>query len=726
MKRFSIAVKFVWVKVILLFSLSAIALLSKAQPAPPGYNRDSRVISIRGIWASEEITIPTGATPSLPSYGYAGPGAIFIDTVGADSGYYYLGRNGVWHRLARVSELLDSVAALKALIDGVTFDTTSISSRIDLKLNISDTAAMLAAYAGLDKVLNAGNYTEQNILLGGSGGLVAGDLLYNSSIVSGNSLQSRDNTEDIATIVTPQGIFFNKLSGPGGVRLYSDTTGLGDNNYNLQLPLKNGEIATTSDYTLDAVLFNGSSASGKNITITDGTIGTVAGDFQTGAGMNNESVNVLNFVSNRTSSLDTAGVKIDRSIAGTSLRISDTLISFKKSVYSQKIVPENITSDNTLIIPNKSGTLATLDDIAGGSGGVDSIWRTPGVDSIYWRKSGFDYAIKDSVGGGSGITTSANEVIVGTGANTAAGNSSLTFNGTSLGIPDGSSGAAAIKFNNGGSSNLGFYRDASNRVTYQVGSTNYYSFNSSLGLQFHVNSYLGWSSSGNSAGNIDTKLYRGPLAGIIAQRDGLNPQEHRIYNSYNGTNDEFISIGAQNESNVFQIFSEKTGAGTARPLKIIAPAVHLSDSVFLDSNKVYTTGGYDVLVRNQASGRIETITQNLPVITSGTETVSVENVSGLDTYGTCTVHYSRIGDIVTVSGHLLITATGGAATFEVELPIASDLTNASDASGTCTAGEDKAPAALNVNVTDNRVSFEFDALTNVSQVIKFIYQYKVQ
>ncbi len=32
--------------------------------------------------------------------------------------------------------------------------------------------------------------------------------------------------------------------------------------------------------------------------------------------------------------------------------------------------------------------------------GVDSLWRVPGVDSIFWSKNGIDYALKDSTGGG--------------------------------------------------------------------------------------------------------------------------------------------------------------------------------------------------------------------------------------------------------------------------------------------------------------------------------------
>lgn len=66
----------------------------------------------------------------------------------------------------------------------------------------------------------------------------------------------------------------------------------------------------------------------------------------------------------------------------------------------------------------------------GSGGGIDTLYRQPGKDSIYWTKGGNTYQIKDSVGTGSGITTSASQLVVGTGPNTAAGNNRFTFDNT--------------------------------------------------------------------------------------------------------------------------------------------------------------------------------------------------------------------------------------------------------------------------------------------------------
>ncbi len=52
----------------------------------------------------------------------------------------------------------------------------------------------------------------------------------------------------------------------------------------------------------------------------------------------------------------------------------------------------SLSSDNNDITISASGT---------GTGGIDSIYRTPGIDSIYYVKNGNTYAIKDSVGSGS-------------------------------------------------------------------------------------------------------------------------------------------------------------------------------------------------------------------------------------------------------------------------------------------------------------------------------------
>ncbi len=47
--------------------------------------------------------------------------------------------------------------------------------------------------------------------------------------------------------------------------------------------------------------------------------------------------------------------------------------------------------------------LAAYTEITGGNLYVDSIWRTPGKDSIFWLKNGITYKFKDSTGGGGSV-----------------------------------------------------------------------------------------------------------------------------------------------------------------------------------------------------------------------------------------------------------------------------------------------------------------------------------
>ena len=77
---------------------------------------------------------------------------------------------------------------------------------------------------------------------------------------------------------------------------------------------------------------------------------------------------------------------------------------------------------------------------------------------------------------------------------------------------------------------------------------------------------IGWSSSATDVITVDTSLYR-DAADTIAQRRGTNRQTYCIYNTYNGTNDEFLQLRF-NGSNVAEIHTVKTGAGIARALSL--------------------------------------------------------------------------------------------------------------------------------------------------------------
>ena len=118
-------------RILLLFGLLLVSVLGMAQ-APSNYtNINGRYRWIAGMFDST-FSLPKGTTPSLRTGGSTNPGAIFYNTTDS-SVYTYTGTQ--WIKLR-----------------GVVIDTTSLSNRINLKLNISDTSSMLTDYFRINGV----------------------------------------------------------------------------------------------------------------------------------------------------------------------------------------------------------------------------------------------------------------------------------------------------------------------------------------------------------------------------------------------------------------------------------------------------------------------------------------------------------------------------------------------------------------------------------------------
>ena len=94
-----------------------------------------------------------------------------------------------------------------------------------------------------------------------------------------------------------------------------------------------------------------------------------------------------------------------------------------------------------------------------------------------------------------------------------------------------------------------------------------FSLGAKSGGLFIVNSSGAYTWSATTAYNTtpDTYLYR-YAAGGIALRNGANAQGFRLYNTYNGTNDEFITVDFTTFANTALIGPQKTGTGTQRRL----------------------------------------------------------------------------------------------------------------------------------------------------------------
>ena len=84
-----------------------------------------------------------------------------------------------------------------------------------------------------------------------------------------------------------------------------------------------------------------------------------------------------------------------------------------------------------------------------------------------------------------------------------------------------------------------------------------------------------WSSTSASSGTKDLIILR-HAAGIVAQRNGANAQGYRIYNTYNGTNDEFLTIDFTTTANTATIGVKQTGTGIQRGLNIDAASYNLA------------------------------------------------------------------------------------------------------------------------------------------------------
>jgi hypothetical protein len=118
-------------RILFLFGLLLVSVLSMAQ-APSNYtNINGRYRWIAGMFDST-FHIPKGTTPSLRTGGSTNAGALFYNTTDS-SVYTYTGTQ--WIKLR-----------------GVVIDTTSLSNRINLKLNISDTSSMLTNYFRINGV----------------------------------------------------------------------------------------------------------------------------------------------------------------------------------------------------------------------------------------------------------------------------------------------------------------------------------------------------------------------------------------------------------------------------------------------------------------------------------------------------------------------------------------------------------------------------------------------
>jgi hypothetical protein len=126
-----------------------------------------------------------------------------------------------------------------------------------------------------------------------------------------------------------------------------------------------------------------------------------------------------------------------------------------------------------------------------------------------------------------------------------------------------------------------FRRDGANVLNNVAGEQgNQYILNGS-GLKIGSASYLGWTSGTAISTNVDTFLHR-DVAGIIAQRNGVNAQAFRVYNTFPGTgNNEYAEIAWS--GNIFNVRPAASGSGSIRDSVFGSP----SSNTYIDANIMY-------------------------------------------------------------------------------------------------------------------------------------------
>ena len=150
-----------------------------------------------------------------------------------------------------------------------------------------------------------------------------------------------------------------------------------------------------------------------------------------------------------------------------------------------------------------------------------------------------------------------------------AANSYLTADGD-WGLRTGNGSASIPTQSFGSDPDTGFFRAAAGHIGVTSDGTEYFRFEGDT-LQLRSGNAIKWSSGAISPAGGDLALYR-EGAGILAQRNGTNAQELRLYNTYtNSTNYERGIL--RWDSNGFDIGTVNAGTGSARTMRFYVGGV---------------------------------------------------------------------------------------------------------------------------------------------------------
>jgi hypothetical protein len=151
-------------------------------------------------------------------------------------------------------------------------------------------------------------------------------------------------------------------------------------------------------------------------------------------------------------------------------------------------------------------------------------------------------------------------------------------------------------------------------------------------LQLGSNGYIGWTSSANNA-NVaaDTIVYK-DAAGVLAQRNGTNPQAFRIYNTYTDASN-YERLGITWSSSICTIGLAQAGTGLIRTLNVNANALN-APALPVAATVTAATGNGTTVTYTCAStfaiGQVVSIT-GLTITTGSSLNLSNQTITGVTT-----------------------------------------------------------------------------------------------
>jgi hypothetical protein len=125
---------------------------------------------------------------------------------------------------------------------------------------------------------------------------------------------------------------------------------------------------------------------------------------------------------------------------------------------------------------------------------------------------------------------------------------------------------------------------------------------------------------------------------------------------------------------------------------------------------------YDIISSNATAG----------TITTGTYTPTLTNVSGVASSTMAICNYIRVGNTVLVTGNIAIDPVDASGVlFDLSLPIASNITLSTDASGVITGSAGGASGYIDGDAANNRINCNLATTNTGNQQVAFTFSYRI-